>query len=151
MKKLFVIIMLLAAVTAESLAGGPVWHSGYLILPDGRKLDGQLNYNWKAEVVQLRLPDGLLKAYLAGYVDSFVYYDKTQQLLRFFNTVDLPGPDQELRPVADQSVQLPDGGAEHTKQRRGQRIATPVRRLRFLRLLVIFRHRVQASGYVVAS
>ena len=99
MRKLLVAILTLMAVTTDLWAGTPPWNPGYVILPDGRKLEGQLNYNWKAEVVQVRLPDGLVKAYSAGYVDSFAYFDNAQQLIRQFSTVDLPVSDEELRPV----------------------------------------------------
>ncbi len=104
MKKLLFAALIMAAVTVELLASTPVWNKGYVTLPDGRRLEGELNYNWKAEVVQLRLSDGLVKAYSAGYVDSFIYYDKIQQIIRTFSSVDLPGLEQGFRPVFMEEV-----------------------------------------------
>jgi hypothetical protein len=99
MKKVLFAVLIFVAVATELLAVAPVWNKGYVILPGGRKLEGELNYNWKAEVVQLRLTDGLVRAYSAGRLDSFVYFDNLQQFIRLFRSVNLPDHRQEPRPV----------------------------------------------------
>lgn len=99
MKKGLFAILIFITVTVKLLAGTPVWNTGYVVLHDGRRLEGQLNYNWKAEVIQVRLSDGLVKAYSAGHADAFVYFDDSQQLVRTFSSVNLPGPAWESRPV----------------------------------------------------
>ncbi|ARK11297.1 hypothetical protein [Fibrivirga algicola] len=104
MKKLLFAFLIVVAVTAELLAAQPVWNNGYVILADGRKLEGQVNYNWKAEVVQVKMPNGLVRAFSAGHAATFVYYDTTQQLLRFFSSVNLPDSRQVLKPIFMEEV-----------------------------------------------
>lgn len=99
MKRILFAVLITVAVAVELMAGLPTWNTGYVILPDGRKLEGELNYNWKVEVVQVRLASGLMKAYSAGYVDHFAYYDNNLQIIRKFSSVALPGPEEYQRPV----------------------------------------------------
>lgn len=99
MKKIVFAILITVAVSAELLAGSPVWNIDYLILPDGGRLEGKLNYNWKAEVVQLRLTDGTVRACSAERITSFSFYDDAKRLLRKFTTVDLPGSSSRVRPA----------------------------------------------------
>ncbi|MBC3788832.1 hypothetical protein [Spirosoma utsteinense] len=79
-----------------SLAGGnasakppTVWHTGVLLLSNGTELTGDLNYNWKAEIVQIRLGDGI-KAYSAFHVREFTYFDDKINTLRKFASVEHP-------------------------------------------------------------
>ncbi|MEZ0539345.1 hypothetical protein [Fibrella arboris] len=104
MKKILFAILIMMAVTAELLAGSPTWNIGYVILPDGHKLEGQLSYNWKVEVVQVRMDNGLMKAYSAGHIDSFAFYDANQRLVRKFSSVDLSDAEEGVRPVFMEEV-----------------------------------------------
>ncbi|MBO0951530.1 hypothetical protein [Fibrella forsythiae] len=99
MKKVLFAVLITVAVSVELLAGSPTWNTGYVILADGRKVEGKLSYNWKVEVVQVRLNNGLVKAYSAGNADSFAFYDANQQILRRFSSVELPKPEQFSHPV----------------------------------------------------
>ena len=73
------------------------WNTGSVIMPDGHKVEGQLNYNWKAEVLQVKLSDGTLRAYSAGRISSFMFFDETQNLLRRFSTIAFVGSDDKQR------------------------------------------------------
>lgn len=66
------------------------WNSGILLLTNGVKLTGSLNYNWKAEIIQLKRTEGTIKAFSASQVRSFTYFDNKANLLRRFVSVDFP-------------------------------------------------------------
>lgn len=98
--KMFVCIGLLAAcLRFDALAGDPVWNQGHVTLRTGQIIDGQLSYNWKAEVLQVRTADGITKAFSAHRVDSFAYFDNEQNALRKFSSVELPASSEIMRPV----------------------------------------------------
>ncbi|MEZ0483399.1 hypothetical protein [Fibrella aquatica] len=99
MKNVLVAMLLLVAGSSDAIAGAKSWHVGYVILPDGRKLEGKLSYNWKADMIQVQLPNGLTKVYSAGQADSFVFFDNSLQLLRKFNALDLPVATKRSRPA----------------------------------------------------
>ena len=67
-----------------------VWNRGKLELASGITLDGELNYNWKAEIVQIRLTDGTVKAYSAFQVNRFVYFDDIHNARRTFVSMVFP-------------------------------------------------------------
>lgn len=91
MKKWGVLIMLWLSFTGGSLlAENPkMWNRGELFLTNGEVLEGELNYNWKAEIVQLR-HDDVIKAYSAHQVKAFSYLDNQQSALRKFVTAEYP-------------------------------------------------------------
>ena len=77
------------------------WNRGKLELNSGAVLEGEVNYNWKAEVVRLRLPNGIIKAYSAHQVNRFIYYDDTHHALRTFAAVDFV-----VKPLVERKVFL---------------------------------------------
>ena len=79
------------AFLQESMAKDAIaWSSGTLLLTNGIEFMGGLNYNWKAEIIQLKRPDGTIKAFSASQVQSFTYFDNRANLLRRFVSVDFP-------------------------------------------------------------
>lgn len=86
---------------ANSLAfsrPAPNWKTGQLELTNGMKLSGDLSYNWKAEIIQLRT-EGTIKAYSAQQIRSFTYFDEVSNTIRRFSTVSYPVKKNSLRPV----------------------------------------------------
>ena len=101
MKKYALLLLIGIGVVGRNptLAANPTtWTQGELILNDGTQLTGELNYNWKAEIVQLR-QQNTLKAYSAFQVKLFRYFDNQQNLLRSFTSVEFPVKTTLLRPV----------------------------------------------------
>jgi hypothetical protein len=66
------------------------WVNGQVVLANGHQLTGRINYNWKADVVQLQLSDGRLKAFSAHQVGYFTFYDRQKAHHRKFIAIDLP-------------------------------------------------------------
>jgi hypothetical protein len=73
---------------------GPPWQTGYLVLADGNRLAGDLDYNWQAETVLLREPDGRIRAFSASQVQQFGWQASPSQRARLF--VALPGSINQL-------------------------------------------------------
>lgn len=92
---LLLLIWSLSSVTA--FGNNDHWNTGYVVMPDGHRLDGELNYNWKAEVLQLKMPNGTLRAYSAGRISAFIFFDHEQNILRKFSTVGFTDPDDAQR------------------------------------------------------
>ncbi|MEZ0612205.1 hypothetical protein ACAW74_27090 [Fibrella sp. WM1] len=98
--KTFIWISLIAAgMCLDARAGEPGWNNGHVILSNGQVIKGQLSYNWKAEVLQVRADDGTTKAYSAYKVDSFAYFDVSQNMLRKFDAIEIPTASELTRPV----------------------------------------------------
>lgn len=77
-----------SAVGGSVWASNPtVWHQGELKLTNGIEWKGDLNYNWKAEVVQCR-QGAIIKAYSASQVSTFMYFDDLQNAIRRFTSVE---------------------------------------------------------------
>ena len=99
MKSILLCLLTWSLSFAGAFGADADWNTGYVTMPDGRKIDGQLNYNWKAEVLQVKLADGTLKAFSAARLYSFTYYDNALNLLRKFVSVALPGNDDVQRTI----------------------------------------------------
>lgn len=99
MTKILFAILILLAVSMELMADTPAWNAGHILLPTGQKLEGDISYNWKAEVVQVRLANGLLKAYSASNVAFFAFYDDAHRALRKFSSIDMASSSQQTRPI----------------------------------------------------
>ncbi|GAA4468921.1 hypothetical protein GCM10023189_55080 [Nibrella saemangeumensis] len=83
--------MAICLITLGKTAASPGnWNTGKLVLRNGTVVTGEINYNWKAEIVQLRMPSGTVKAYSAFQVDHFIYFDNGQNTLRKFVSIDYP-------------------------------------------------------------
>ena len=77
-----------------SIAGGntvakTLWNRGELVLQNGTVLTGELNYNWRAEIVQYRA-ENTIKAFSAFQVREFKYFDDQLNTLRKFVAMDYP-------------------------------------------------------------
>lgn len=72
----------------------PTWQTGHLILTDGTRLSGDLDYNWQAETVLLREPDGRIRAFSATQVEQFSWQASPNQRARLFVT--LPGSIRQM-------------------------------------------------------
>ncbi|GAA4410141.1 hypothetical protein GCM10023187_34370 [Nibrella viscosa] len=90
MKKWLVVIVVCLITLGKTAANPGNWSNGKIVLKNGAVVTGDINYNWKAEIVQLRLPSGTIKAYSAFQVDHFIYFDNGQNALRKFASVDYP-------------------------------------------------------------
>ncbi|RIV22552.1 hypothetical protein DYU11_16185 [Fibrisoma montanum] len=87
---LLIVLWLSAVGVGTSHAkGAPNWNLGQLLLTNGTQIEGELNYNWKAEIVQVR-QGNTIKAYSATQVDHFVFFDANQNTLRRFVAVEYP-------------------------------------------------------------
>ena len=96
---LFITFLGLLLTAGKAPAKNPtVWSRGELFLTNGTELSGELNYNWKAEVVQLRQGD-VIKAYSAFQVRSFRFFDDKLNTVRIFNSVQHPVRLSLKRPV----------------------------------------------------
>ena len=99
MKTFLWISLIVACLCRDTYAASPVWSIGHVTLRSGQVLRGELSYNWKAEVLQVRMPDGIMKALSANRIDSFTYFDSEQNALRKFSSVELSTSPDAFRPV----------------------------------------------------
>ncbi|MBO0930615.1 hypothetical protein [Fibrella aquatilis] len=97
MKNSLLILLIWSLSVSGTLAHNDTWNTGHATLPDGQRVEGQLNYNWKAEVLQVKLADGTVRAFSAGRISSFTYFDNEQDLLRKFCSIGFAGPDDTQR------------------------------------------------------
>ncbi|GAB3540533.1 hypothetical protein [Spirosoma fluminis] len=89
-KYVWITLIWLCSAGSSLLAKNPgTWSQGELILMNGARLEGELNYNWKAEIVQIR-QNNTLKAYSALQVQEFKFFDNNQNTIRKFVAVDFP-------------------------------------------------------------
>ncbi|WP_338874595.1 hypothetical protein WBJ53_03155 [Spirosoma sp. SC4-14] len=87
MKKYILLAILCLGFAGGNAQARNTWNHGELLLQNGLLLTGELDYNWKAEIVQYR--DGnTIKAYSAFQVKEFKYFDDRLNTLRKFVTMD---------------------------------------------------------------
>jgi hypothetical protein len=101
MKKLITGILLGLLLVKTSIAQVQPeldWCVGQLKLIDGTQLDGQINYNWKAEIVQFQ-QDGRIRAYSAQQVSGFSFFNPNDNTLRHFRVVAFPVRPSLIRPL----------------------------------------------------
>lgn len=78
------IIALFFATFSFSRGLDATWHPGRLALSDQDTLKGDLSYNWSAEMVLLRQPNGHIRTYSAYQVREFEWFDFAQSKQRKF-------------------------------------------------------------------
>ncbi|GAB3491861.1 hypothetical protein GCM10027341_05330 [Spirosoma knui] len=89
-KYLWITLIWLSSTGSSLLAKNPgMWSQGELVLMNGTRLEGELNYNWKAEIVQIR-QNNTLKAYSALQVQEFKFFDNNHNTIRKFVAIDFP-------------------------------------------------------------
>lgn len=101
MKKSLLIALFSLATMSNLLTAAPhdqIWNTGQILLNSGTEIQGEICYNWKAEIVQLR-QNGTLKAYSAHQINRFSYFDAASNALRRFSAVDYPVRKNFKRPV----------------------------------------------------
>lgn len=62
----------------------PIWHPGQLILWDKTTLEGDISYNWSAEMVLLRQSNGRLCTFSAHQINQFGWFDYSTHKHRNF-------------------------------------------------------------------
>lgn len=89
-REIWVMIAWLCGVGCNTWANDfTMWHHGQLVLQNGTELNGDLNYNWRAQIVQCR-QGIIIKAYSANQIQGFAYFDDLSMALRKFVPVDYP-------------------------------------------------------------
>ncbi len=81
---LLVLIVLFLSQVTLAKPPLPVWRSGQLAFWNGASAQGELAYNWSAEMVLLRLPTGQIRTYSASQVRQFGWFDPNQHKQRIF-------------------------------------------------------------------
>jgi hypothetical protein len=97
--KTLALLAMAGACCLGARAAEPAWNNGHVTLRSGEVIAAPMSYNWKAEVLQVRMPNGTRRAYSAHRVDSFCYYDSIQNVLRKFSTLEMPVSSAMIRPV----------------------------------------------------
>ena len=63
------------------------WNPGKILLRNGDELEGDLHFNWKAEVIQFKHND-FVRAYAVDQVSTFIYFDTQLNTMHRFVAVD---------------------------------------------------------------
>jgi hypothetical protein len=84
------LIVLFFVNTTQAAAPATVWYAGQLVLWDKMPLEGELSYNWSAEMVSLRQPDGRVRTFSAHQVSEFGWFDFSLQKYRTFVSLAKP-------------------------------------------------------------
>lgn len=83
MKKEILLLVMIGLISHTWSAYAISWNPGKLMLRNGVELQGELNFNWKADIVQYRQEDKV-KAYSIDQVSNFMYFDNQLNNLRKF-------------------------------------------------------------------
>lgn len=69
--------MIVLFLVLPTMASSPkiTWQAGHLLFWDKTVLEGDLSYNWAAEMISLREPDGRIRAFSANQVSEFGWFD----------------------------------------------------------------------------
>lgn len=78
------LIVLFFVFSVQARDPEPVWRSGNLVLWNNTILEGDVSYNWAAELVSFRQPDGRIHTFSANQVSQFGWFDYTQSKQRNF-------------------------------------------------------------------
>ncbi|AKD57080.1 hypothetical protein [Spirosoma radiotolerans] len=89
MKKAYVFIfstifVLFSLTSSKASYPKVIWHAGHVELWDRTDLEGDLSYNWAAEMVSIRQEDGRVRTFSANQVARFGWFDYSQHKLRNF-------------------------------------------------------------------
>ncbi|GAB3950691.1 hypothetical protein GCM10028805_29250 [Spirosoma harenae] len=68
-------------------ASATTWNPGKVLLRNGTELQGEVSFNWKAQIVQYR-KENQIKAYSTDQVSNFVYFDNQQNNLHKFVAIE---------------------------------------------------------------
>ncbi len=80
------IVLFVLFFVSSSQASHPKlpWKAGHVELWDNTALEGDLSYNWAAEMVSLRQADGRIRTFSANQVARFGWFDYSVHKLRNF-------------------------------------------------------------------
>lgn len=67
-----------------------IWHAGHVEFWDRTDLEGDVSYNWAAEMVSVRQEDGCIRTFSANQVARFGWFDYAQHKLRNFVSLAKP-------------------------------------------------------------
>lgn len=84
------LIVLFSVCSIFASPPGTVWYAGQLMLRDKTPLEGDLSYNWSAEMVSLRQPDGRVRTFSAHQVSEFGWFDYSMHKYRNFVSLERP-------------------------------------------------------------
>ena len=79
---LFIVFFFVIPILASSPKA--IWRAGHLLLWNKTVLEGDVSYNWAAEMVLFRQPDGRMHTYSANQVARFGWFDIAQHKHRNF-------------------------------------------------------------------
>ena len=80
----FVFFVLFSVTLTEASHPKIIWHAGHIERWDRTDLEGDLSYNWAAEMVSIRQEDGRIRTFSANQVARFGWFDYSQHKLRNF-------------------------------------------------------------------
>ncbi|GAB4028017.1 hypothetical protein [Spirosoma koreense] len=89
------IIVLFLVNSAQAAMPKPIWQSGQITLWDKQTIEGQITYNWLAEMIMFRQEDGLVRTFSADQVYRFGWFDYSISKYRAFRS--LPATDNKYR------------------------------------------------------
>ena len=78
------LIVLFLHSPVQSAHPKTIWQTGHLLFWNKASLEGDLSYNWLAEMVSCRQPDGRICTYSANQIAGFDWFDYTQLKHRHF-------------------------------------------------------------------
>jgi hypothetical protein len=87
---LTVIIALFCVTSVHAAYPGAIWQKGYVLLWNQTALEGELTYNWSAEMVSFRQEDGRISTFSANQVSRFGWFDYSQHKHRSFLSITQP-------------------------------------------------------------
>jgi len=105
MKKWLVAVGLVAGLAAKpnDSKAQTTWNHGQLVLNNSTILEGELNYNWVADVLQLKQSE-TTRAYSAQMIEAFTFFDRQSSVLRRFVRVDYPVKPTQTRPTVVEEI-----------------------------------------------
>ncbi len=83
MKSFFIIVVFLVLFYSDSEAVTMEWYAGEVVLCNNQILQGDLNYDYRNEIIQCR-QDGKIKAYSTHGVNSFSYLNTDTHTIHRF-------------------------------------------------------------------
>ncbi|GAB4040502.1 hypothetical protein [Spirosoma jeollabukense] len=86
-RTLITILVLFCVFSAQASPEKEVWHTGHITLWDKTVLEGNLSYNWLAEMVMFRQSDGRLYTLSANQVVQFGWFDYSLHKNRDFRSL----------------------------------------------------------------
>lgn len=80
----FALLFVLFYVNSQAKPMNALWRTGQLHFWNKVVLEGDIAYNWSAEMVSFREPDGRVRTYSANQVAEFSWFDHEQNKRRNF-------------------------------------------------------------------